>query len=275
MLLAISFVAAGFVNAQVDDGLFEVEYEMNGQNLKSYAFVTNGCSSSIIYKSWENWVANKEGTTTFLKKYEANNVKFKNSDDTYKSIISLVEEEDGKTTVINNLTDQNGMQFNDNSPEFDEIFLRLQDFSIQTKQACVRNELKLANENMIRLTKENADAQMKKGNSIKSYLNHNNTLLRLETKKQVLGEQYALLTDQLERATEDKAIDVIMKKKIKTENTLKKIEDQVVLLNSKIETAEDYDQVLNSKINHLTNQIQQQRKVTEDLKRKYTSITAQ
>ncbi|GEM52035.1 hypothetical protein F0358_01430 [Empedobacter brevis] len=272
LLAMTAFITSSYVNAQSDEGLFEVEYEMNGQELKSFAFSTENCSQSLIVKSWENWVSNKEGSSGFLKKHEANNIKFKNSQDVYKSVISLVDEENGKTTVINTLTDQNGMGFNSNSPEFDKIYTFLQDLAIKTKQSCVRNELKLANENMIRLAKENADVQLKKGNSIKSYLKNNNTLLKLENKKQVLGDKLELIVNQLERESDEKAIDGLMKKKIKTENALRTIEDQVVTLNGKIQTAEENDKGLDSKINQLTSQIQQQRSMSENLKKKYSSI---
>lgn len=273
LLLAITtFITSAYVNAQSDEGLFEVEYEMNGQDLKSFAFSTDNCSQSLIVKSWENWVTNKEGSSGFLKKHEASNIKFKNSQDIYKSVISLVEEENGKTTVINTLTDQNGMTFNSHSAEFDKIYNQLQDLAIKTKQGCVRNELKLANENMIRLTKENADAQLKKGNSIKSYLKNNNTLLKLESKKQVLGDKLDLIVNQLERESDDKVTDGLMKKKIKTENALRTIEDQVVSLNGKIQTAEENDKGLDAKINQLTSQIQQQRSMSENLKKKFSSI---
>ena len=272
LLAMTAFITSSYVNAQSDEGLFEVEYEMNGQELKSFAFSTENCSQSLIVKSWENWVSNKEGSSGFLKKHEANNIKFKNSQDVYKSVISLVDEENGKTTVINTLTDQNGMGFNSNSPEFDKIYTFLQDLAIKTKQSCVRNELKLANENMIRLAKENADVQLKKGNSIKSYLKNNNTLLKLENKKQVLGDKLELIVNQLERESDEKAIDGLMKKKIKTENALRIIEDQVVTLNGKIQTAEENDKGLDSKINQLTSQIQQQRSMSENLKKKYSSI---
>ncbi|WP_312208154.1 MULTISPECIES: hypothetical protein [Empedobacter] len=272
LLAMTAFITSSYVNAQSDEGLFEVEYEMNGQELKSFAFSTENCSQSLIVKSWENWVSNKEGSSGFLKKHEANNIKFKNSQDVYKSVISLVDEENGKTTVINTLTDQNGMGFNSNSPEFDKIYTFLQDLAVKTKQSCVRNELKLANENMIRLAKENADAQLKKGNSIKSYLKNNNTLLKLENKKQVLGDKLELIVNQLERESDEKAMDGLMKKKIKTENALRTIEDQVVTLNGKIQTAEENDKGLDSKINQLTSQIQQQRSMSENLKKKYSSI---
>ena len=272
LLAMTAFIISSYANAQSDEGLFEVEYEMNGQELKSFAFSTENCSQSLIVKSWENWVSNKEGSSGFLKKHEANNIKFKNSQDVYKSVISLVDEENGKTTVINTLTDQNGMGFNSNSPEFDKIYTFLQDLAVKTKQSCVRNELKLANENMIRLAKENADAQLKKGNSIKSYLKNNNTLLKLENKKQVLGDKLELIVNQLERESDEKAIDGLMKKKIKTENALRTIEDQVVTLNGKIQTAEENDKGLDSKINQLTSQIQQQRSMSENLKKKYSSI---
>lgn len=273
LLLAITtLLTSAYVNAQSDEGLFEVEYEMNGQELKSFAFSTDNCSQNLIVKSWENWVTNKEGSSGFLKKHEASNIKFKNSQDVYKSVISLVDEENGKTTVINTLTDQNGMTFNSNSAEFDKIYAQLQDLATKTKQGCVRNELRLANENMIRLTKENADAQLKKGNSIKSYLKYNNTLLKLESKKQALGDKLDLVVNQLERESNDKVTDGLMKKKIKTENSLRSIEDQVVTLSGKIQTAEENDKGLDAKINQLTSQIQQQRSITENLKKKYSSI---
>ena len=63
-----------------------------------------------------------------------------------------------------------------------------------------------------------------------------------------------------------------MKKKIKTENSLRSIEDQVVTLSGKIQTAEENDKGLDAKINQLTSQIQQQRSITENLKKKYSSI---
>lgn len=273
LLLAITtLITSVAVFAQSDEGLFEVEYEMNGQDLKSFAFSTDNCAQSLIVKSWENWVTNKEGAFGFLKKHEANNIKFKNSQDVYKSVISLVEEENGKTTVINTLTDQNGMTFNSNSAEFDLIYNQLQDLAVKTKQSCVRTELKLANENMIRLTKENADAQIKKGSSIKSYLKNSNTLLKLESKKQALGDKLDLVVNQLERESDDKMMDGLMKKKIKTENALRTIEDQVVSLNGKIQIEEDKDKGLDAKINQLTTQIQQQRLMSENLKKKYSSI---
>lgn len=273
LLLAITtLITSVAVFAQSDEGLFEVEYEMNGQDLKSFAFSTDNCAQSLIVKSWENWVTNKEGASGFLKKHEANNIKFKNSQDVYKSVISLVEEENGKTTVINTLTDQNGMTFNSHSAEFDLIYNQLQDLAIKTKQSCVRTELKLANENMIRLTKENADAQIKKGSSIKSYLKNSNTLLKLESKKQALGDKLDLVVNQLERESDDKMKDGLMKKKIKTENALRTIEDQVVSLNEKIQIEEDKDKGLDAKINQLTTQIQQQRLMSENLKKKYSSI---
>ncbi|MFV0145259.1 hypothetical protein OBJ68_07475 [Empedobacter falsenii] len=273
LLLAITtLITSVAVFAQSDEGLFEVEYEMNGQDLKSFAFSTDNCAQSLIVKSWENWVTNKEGASGFLKKHEANNIKFKNSQDVYKSVISLVEEENGKTTVINTLTDQNGMTFNSHSAEFDLIYNQLQDLAVKTKQSCVRTELKLANENMIRLTKENADAQIKKGSSIKSYLKNSNTLLKLESKKQALGDKLDLVVNQLEREYDDKMMDGLMKKKIKTENALRTIEDQVVSLNGKIQIEEDKDKGLDAKINQLTTQIQQQRLMSENLKKKYSSI---
>ncbi|MFV0226897.1 hypothetical protein OBK05_04295 [Empedobacter falsenii] len=273
LLLAITtLITSVAVFAQSDEGLFEVEYEMNGQDLKSFAFSTDNCAQSLIVKSWENWVTNKEGASGFLKKHEANNIKFKNSQDVYKSVISLVEEENGKTTVINTLTDHNGMTFNSHSAEFDLIYNQLQDLAVKTKQSCVRTELKLANENMIRLTKENADAQIKKGSSIKSYLKNSNTLLKLESKKQALGDKLDLVVNQLERESDDKMMDGLMKKKIKTENALRTIEDQVVSLNGKIQIEEDKDKGLDAKINQLTTQIQQQRLMSENLKKKYSSI---
>ena len=63
-----------------------------------------------------------------------------------------------------------------------------------------------------------------------------------------------------------------MKKKLKAENSLRSIEDQVVSLSAKIQTAEDNDKGLDAKINQLTAQIQQQRSISENLKKKYSSI---
>ena len=61
-------------------------------------------------------------------------------------------------------------------------------------------------------------------------------------------------------------------KKIKAENSLRTIEDQVVKLNAKIEAAEENDKGLDAKISQLISQIQQQRITTENLKKKYSSI---
>lgn len=272
ILLATTIILSSITNAQTDEGLFEVEYELNGQDLKSYAFTTENCQANTIYKSWENWVTNKEGSSSFLKKHEASNITFKNSQDVYKSIISLVEEENGKTTIINTLTDQNGMTFNENSLEFNKIYTSLHDLANKTKQACVRNELKLANEGLIRLTKDNADAQMKKGTSIKSYLKNSNSLLKLESQKQVLSDKLDLLTNQLERSADDKTVDKLMKRKLKTENSLNSIESKVSDLNTKIQSAEESDKFLDAKISQLSLQIQQQRKNTDNLKKKYSLI---
>ena len=64
----------------------------------------------------------------------------------------------------------------------------------------------------------------------------------------------------------------LMKKKLKAENSLKSIEDQAVKLNAKIQAAEENDKGLDAKISQLTTQIQQQRTMTENLKKKYSSI---
>lgn len=271
-LLAVIFLSSFSVNAQTDEGLFEVEYEMNGQDLKSFAFSTENCPDNVIVKTWENWVNSKEGTTSFFKKNEASNLKFKNSDDTYKSIISIVQEENEKTTIINTLTDQNGMSFNQESYEFNSIYNYLKDLSVKTKQACVRNELRLANDNLIRLTKDNASAQQKKGSSIKSYLKNSNTLLKVENKKQNLEDKLDLLTNQLEKSSDDKTTDNLMKKKQNVENSLKSIDNQIMSLNTTIQQAEVNDEGLNAKINQLSIQIKDQRTRTENLKKKYSSI---
>ena len=55
-------------------------------------------------------------------------------------------------------------------------------------------------------------------------------------------------------------------------NALRTIEDQVVSLNGKIQIEEDKDKGLDAKINQLTTQIQQQRLMSENLKKKYSSI---
>lgn len=271
-LLTVIFLSSFSVNAQTDEGLFEVEYEMNGQDLKSFAFSTENCPDNVIVKSWENWVNSKEGTTSFFKKHEAANIKFKNSDDTYKSIISIVQDDNGKTTIINTLTDQNGMSFNQESYEFNSIYNYLKDLSVKTKQACVRNELRLANDNLIRLTRDNASAQQKKGNSIKSYLKNSNTLLKVENKKQNLEDKLDLLTNQLEKSSNDKTTDNLMKKKQNVENSLKSIDNQISSLNTTIQQAELNDEGLNAKINQLSIQIKDQRIRTEELKKKYSSI---
>ena len=87
-----------------------------------------------------------------------------------------------------------------------------------------------------------------------------------------MGDKLELVVNQLERESNDKVTDGLMKKKIKTENSLRSIEDQVVTLSGKIQTAEENDKGLDAKINQLTSQIHQQRSITENLKKKFSSI---
>ncbi len=268
MLLSYGLTA----QEQKDETLFRVEYEMNGQALESYAFSVENCAQSTVYSAWQNWITNKGGTTNLLKKHEATNVKFKNSDDIYKAVLSFVEDGPNKFTVITSLSDQNGMSLNDQSPEFGEIFERLKDLSFQSRRACVRNDLRFANELMMKLSRQTVEVQSKKGTALKNTLRDANELLKLENKRQQLGERLELLENQLERASDDKAIDGLMKKKNKAEKSFHEIDARTATLTQKVEQAEVTDAILDQDIDRFTRQLQGQREIIGKLKNKYTAI---
>lgn len=271
-VLAITTLFANFGLGQENEGLFEVEYEMNGKQMNSFAYSVENCSQNLVYSTWQNWVENKGGSSTILKKYEANNLQFKNSDDRYKVILSIIEDSPTKLTLINTLVDQNGMYFSENNPDFAEIYEKLRDLAFNTKKACVRNNLKVANELMINLSKENVSLQTKKGTAIKSYLKSNNTLLKLENRKTVLGEKLELLENQLERASDDKKIDALMKKKEKTFSTFKSVDEKIMTLTGKVTMAEENSKVLDDQIDGVTTKLQAQRNVIDHLKEKFIKI---
>lgn len=272
LALAISLLYGGFSIAQENENLFEVEYELNGKQMNSFAYSVENCSQSLVHSMWQNWVLNKGGSFNILKKYEANNLQFKNSDDKYKVVFSVVEDGPNKLTLINTLIDQNGMPFSETNPDFKEIYEKLLDLSFQTRKGCVRNSLKVANETLIRLSTQNVDLQSKKGSAIKSSLKSYNDLLKLENKKALVAEKYELIENQLERATEDKKIETLMKKKNKTESSLTSLEIKVQDLTAKVATAEESSQALNTQIDVVTEQLQTQRTMTEALKSKFIGI---
>lgn len=268
MLLSFEVIA----QEQKDETLFKVEYELNGQGLESYAFAVNNCAQTTVYNAWHNWIVNKGGSTNLLKKYEASNVKFKNSDDIYKAILSFVEDTPTKFTVITTLTDQNGMSLNDSSPEFTEIYERLRDLSFQSRKACVRNDLRFANELLMKLSRQTVEVQTKKGAVLKNSLRDGNELLKLENKHQQLGEQLDLLENQLERASDDKMVDAVMKKKNKTESNFQSVDGKLSELTQKIEQAEVQDTILDKDLDRLTWQLQTQREIIRKLRSNYTTI---
>lgn len=270
--LMLSLLFTGSVFGQENEGLFAVEYEMNGQQMNSFGYSVENCSQTLVHNTWQNWVLNKGGNFNILKKYEANNLQFKNSEDKYKVILSIVEDTPVKFTLINTLIDQNGMYFSENNPSFNEIYEKLKDLSYQTRRACVRNNLKVANESMIRVSKQNVDLQTKKGNSIKSYLKSSNELLKLENKKNLLGEKLDLIENQLERATEDKKVEVLMKKKDKVESNFHSVDGKIQTLTAKVTMSEETSQVLDEQIDQVTSQLQTQRSNIENLKTKFNSI---
>jgi len=272
LALAVSLLCGGFSIAQENENLFAVEYELNGSQMNSFAYSVENCSQSLVHSTWQNWVLNKGGSFNILKKYEANNLQFKNSDDKYKVVLSVVEDAPNKLTLINTLIDQNGMPFSETNPDFKEIYEKLLDLSFQTRKGCVRNSLKTANETLIRLSKQNVDLQTKKGNAIKSSLKAYNDLLKLENKKGLTIEKYELLENQLERATDDKKVEALMKKKNKTESNLASIEVKVQDLTAKVATADANSQALDAQIDVVTEQLQTQRTMTETLKSKFISI---
>ncbi len=258
--------------AQDNQELFEVEYELNGKQNQSYAYTVENCSQNTIYNTWQNWVLNKAGNFSILKKHEANNLQFKNSDDRYKVILSIVEDSPTQFTIINTLTDQNGMSFSNSNPDFNEIYEKLRDLSYQSRKACVRTALKGANESLIRLTKENVAIQSKKGTSIKSYLKSSNELLKLENKQALLVDKLDLLENQLERATDDKQIDQLMKKKNKIVSKATGLETSIQSLVVKIATAEEQNRVLDQKVEEINNLYKSQRINLESLKSKFIAI---
>ncbi|RLZ07346.1 hypothetical protein [Faecalibacter macacae] len=272
LALAVSLFFSGVSFAQENEGLFAVEYEMNGRQMNSYAYSVENCSQTTVHNTWQNWVLNKAGSFNILKKNEANNLQFKNSQDSYKIILSIVEDSPTKLTLINTLQDQNGMYFSENNPDYNEIYEKLRDLSYQSRRACVRNNLRVANESMIRLSKQNVELQTKKGSSIKSYLKSNNELLKLENKRTLVGEKLELIENQLERASDDKQIDVLMKKKTKEVNKFKTLEDKIQVLTGKVTMAEEYNNVLDGQIDVVTSQLQTQRSAIDNLKSKFESI---
>lgn len=272
LAIAITTLLASIGYGQENEGLFAVEYEMNGKQMNSFAYSVENCSQSLVYSTWQNWVVNKGGSSTILKKYEANNLQFKNSDDRYKVTLSVVEDSPTKLTLINTLVDQNGMYFSESNPDFNEIYEKLRDLAFNTKKACVRNNLKVANESMITLSKENVSLQTKKGTAIKSYLKSNNSLLKLENRKTILGEKLELLENQLERSSDDKKIDALMKKKNKTLASFRSVDENINTLTGKVTMAEENSKVLDDQIDRVTSQLQAQRVVIDNLKEKFIQI---
>ena len=272
LAFAVTTLWFSFGWGQDNEGLFAVEYEMNGKQINSFAYSVENCTQTLAHSTWQTWVENKGGSSSILKKYEANNLQFKNSDDRYKVILSIVEDSPTKLTLINTLIDQNGMYFSESNPDFNEIHEKLRDLAFNTKKACLRNNLKVANESMISLSRENVSLQTKKGTEIKSYLKSNNALLKLENRRTVLGEKLDLLENQLERASDDKKIDALMKKKNKTLSTFKSVEGNINTLISKVTIAEENSKVLDDQIDHVTSQLQAQRNMIDQLKLKFNQI---
>ncbi|WP_322971971.1 hypothetical protein [Faecalibacter sp. LW9] len=272
LAFAVTTLWFSFGWGQDNEGLFAVEYEMNGKQINSFAYSVENCTQTLAHSTWQNWVENKGGSSSILKKYEANNLQFKNSDDRYKVILSIVEDSPTKLTLINTLIDQNGMYFSESNPDFNEIYEKLRDLAFNTKKACLRNNLKVANESMISLSRQNVSLQTKKGTEIKSYLKSNNALLKLENRRTVLGEKLDLLENQLERASDDKKIDALMKKKNKTLSTFKSVEGNINTLTSKVTIAEENSKVLDDQIDHVTSQLQAQRNMIDQLKLKFNKI---
>lgn len=272
LALALSLLCGGMSIAQENENLFEVEYELNGKQMNSFAYSVENCSQSMVHSTWQNWVLNKGGSFNILKKYEANNLQFKNSDDKYKVVLSVVEDAPNKLTLINTLIDQNGMPFSETNPDFKEIYNKLLDLSFQTRKGCVRNSLKVANESLMRLSTQYVELQSKKGSTIKSSLKSYNDLLKLENKKSLVVEKYELLENQLERATDDKKVESLMKKKNKTESSIASMEMKIQALTAKVATAEDSSKTLDDQIEVVTSQLQTQRAMTEGLKTKFIGI---
>ena len=271
ILLSLMFVGS-FGKAQENETLFAVEYNLNGSQIDSYAFSVENCSQNLVLNTWQNWVLSKEGVFNILKKYEATNLHFKNSDDVYKTTLNIVEDSPTKFTVINTLVDQNGMFFSDSNPDFSEIYERLKDLSFQTRKACVRNNLKFSNEMMIKLNKQNVSLQSQKSDEVKAYLKSTNDLLKLEYRKNLLGEKLDLLENQLERASDDKKIDVLMKKKNKAEKQFINLENEVEKLGGKIKFFEENSDVIDTQIDVLSTQIKSQRTMNENFRQKLESI---
>lgn len=270
--LAVSLLFSGVGFAQDNEGLFAVEYELNGQQMNSFAYSVENCAQTTVHNTWQNWVLNKAGSFSILKKNEANNLQFKNSQDRYKIILSIVEDSPTKLTLINTLQDQNGMYFSENNPDFDEIYEKLRDLSYQSRRACVRNNLRVANESMIKLSKQNVELQTKKGSSIKSYLKSNNELLKLENKRTLIGDKLDLIENQLERASDDKQIDLLMKKKTREVKKFTTLEEKIQVLTGKVSMDEDYNNVLDDQIDEVTSKLHTQRNAIDNLKSKFESI---
>lgn len=271
-VLLFLMCSGALLQAQENETLFAVEYEMNGNKIDSYAFSVENCSQTMVLNTWQNWVLSKGGSFNILKKFEANNLQFKNSDDSYKSLLNIVEDSPTQFTIINTLIDQNGMHFSQNNPGFDEIYQRLVDFSFQARKACVRNNLKFSNEMMMKLNKQNVSLQTQKGNDIKSNLKITNELLKLEARKNLAVEKLELLENQLERSNDDKKIDALMKKRDRAEKEFIKLEMNVDNLSNKLKFLEENNDVLDTQIDVLSSQIKAQRSVTNSLKDKLNNL---
>lgn len=272
LVLSLLIMVGVCVKAQDNESLFAVEYEMNGRKMDSFAYSVENCSQTLILNTWQNWVLSKGGTFNILKKHEASNLQFKNSDDIYKVTLSIVEDSPTKFTIINTLIDQNGMFFSEANPGFDEIYERLKDLSFQTRKACVRNNLKFSNEMMIKLNKQNVSLQTQKGAEIKSLLKSTNELLKLEARKVLAVEKLDLLENQLDRASDDKKIDALMKKRNRAEKQFLTLEKQSDELDGKIVFIEENSNVIDTQIDVLETQIRAQKSLTENLKNRLNQL---
>lgn len=214
--------------------LFDVEYDVKGQTVNTLGFTMAKCSQISIQNAWMNWVKARNGKLALLNKNEANEVRFKNSPESYKATLNLVDEGNDSLTVITTLVDGNGMYANASSVDYPEIYERLKDLSFEMRKGCYRYELTQANEYMIRLSNQNLELQKQKGKAMQNLLKNQNELLKLETQKNSVTEKLSTIESDLMQATDDRKIDKLMRQKQKVEGDYYGLDSKIGKLNESI-----------------------------------------
>ncbi|ADX67014.1 MULTISPECIES: hypothetical protein [Weeksella] len=252
--------------------LFDVEYDVKGQTVNTLAFTMAKCSQISIHNAWVNWVKARNGKLTLLNKNEANEVRFKNSPENYKTTLNLVDEGTDSLTIITTLVDEKGMFVNASSVDYPEIYERLKDLSFEMRKGCYRHELTQANEYMIRLSNQNLDLHKQKGKVMKSLLKNQNELLKLETQKNSVTEKLSTIESDLMQASDDKKIDKLMRQKQKVESNFYGLDSKIGRLNESIKEGNIQLEQIEQTLSGVTEVYQSQSNLIENLRRKLNEI---